>query len=128
LEPVLVIALIIALLCLSALCIYLIFVLARVRDILNGAEKDFKEMTSRAVPILENMEYITARVKSITENIDDQVMVVRESISSVKQIAENLVAMERKVQDRIEGPILDSVAFVASVFNGVRTFFDRLRI
>ncbi len=81
-EPVLVIALIIALLCLSALCIYLIFVLARVRDILNGAEKDFKEMTSRAVPILENMEYITARVKSITENIDDQVMVVRESISS----------------------------------------------
>ncbi len=127
-EPVLVIALIIALLCLSALCIYLIFVLARVRDILNGAEKDFKEMTSRAVPILENMEYITARVKSITENIDDQVMVVRESISSVKQIAENLVAMERKVQDRIEGPILDSVAFVASVFNGVRTFFDRLRV
>ncbi len=127
-EPVLVVALIIALLCLSALCIYLIFVLARVRDILNGAEKDFKEMTSRAVPILENMEYITARVKSITENIDDQVMVVRESISSVKQIAENLVAMERKVQDRIEGPILDSVAFVASVFNGVRTFFDRLRI
>ncbi|HTY57409.1 MAG TPA: hypothetical protein VMF59_01270, partial [Bacteroidota bacterium] len=64
----------------------------------------------------------------ITENIDDQVMVVRESISSVKQIAENIVAMERKVQDRIEGPILDSVAFVASVFNGVRTFFDRLRV
>ena len=127
-EPVLVIALTIALLCLSALCIYLIVVLVRVRDILNNAEKDFKELTTRAVPILENMEYITARVKSITENIDDQVMVVRESISSVKQIAENIVAMERKVQDRIEGPILDSVAFVASVFNGVRTFFDRLRV
>jgi uncharacterized protein YoxC len=127
-EPVLVIALILALLCLSALCIYLIVVLVRVRDILNGMEKDFKEVTSRAVPILDNMEYITSRIKSITENIDDQVMVVRESISSVKQIAENIVAMERKVQDRIEGPILDSVAFVASVFNGVRTFFDRLRV
>ena len=126
-EPVLVIALILALLCLSALCIYLIVVLVRVRDTLNNVEKDFKEMTSRALPILENLEYITARVKSITENIDDQVMVVRESISSVKQIADNIVAMERKVQDRIEGPILDSVAFVASVFNGVRTFFDRLR-
>ena len=127
-EPILVIALILALLCLSALCVYLIVVLARVRDILNGVEKDFKEMTSRALPILENMEYITSRVKSITENIDDQVMIVRESISSVRQIADNIVAMEKKVQDRIEGPILDSVAFVASVFNGVRTFFDRLRI
>jgi uncharacterized protein YoxC len=127
-EPVLVIAQILALLCLSALCVYLIVVLLRVRDTINNVEKDLKEMTSRAVPILENMEYITARVKSITENIDDQVMVVRESMTSVKQIADNIVAMERKVQDRIEGPILDSVAFVASVFNGVRTFFDRLRV
>jgi len=127
-ESVLVIAQILALLCLSALCVYLIVVLLRVRDTLNSVEKDLKEMTSRTVPILENMEYITARVKSITENIDDQVMIVRESISSVKEIAENIVAMERKVQDRIEGPILDSVAFVASVFNGVRTFFDRLRV
>jgi len=125
-EP-LVIAEIILFLCLSALCIYLIVVLTRVRDILNGMEKDFKEVTSRAVPILENMEYITTRVKSITENIDDQVMIVRESISSVRQIADNIVAMERKVQDRVEGPILDSVAFVASVFNGVRAFFERLR-
>ena len=126
-EPVLVIAEILALLCLSALCIYLIVVLLRVRDIISGVEKDLKEMTSRAVPILENMEYITARVKSITENIDDQVMIVRESIASMKEIANNVVAMERKVQDRIEGPILDSVAFVASIFNGVRTFFDRIR-
>ncbi len=127
-EPVLVIAQILALLCLSALCVYLIVVLLRVRDILSAVEKDFKEMTTRALPILENMEYITARVKSITENIDEQVMIVRESISSVKEIADNVVALERKVQDRIEGPILDAVAFAASVFNGVRTFLDRIRV
>lgn len=126
-EPVLVISEIVLFLCISALCVYLIVVLLRVRDILSGMEKDLKEMTTRAVPILENMEYITARVKSITENIDDQVMIVRESIASMKDIADNVVAMERKVQDRIEGPILDSVAFVASIFNGVRTFFDRIR-
>ncbi len=127
-EPVLVIAQILALLCLSALCVYLIVVLLRVRDILSAVEKDFKEMTTRALPILENMEYITARFKSIAENIDEQVMIVRESISSVKEIADNVVALERKVQDRIEGPILDAVAFAASVFNGVRTFLDRIRV
>ena len=126
-ESVLIIAQILLFLCLSALCVYLIVVLLRVRDILNNVEKDLKEMTSRAIPILENMEFITARVKSITESIDDQVMIVRESISSMKQIADNVVALERKVQDRIEGPLLESVAFVASVFNGVRTFFDRIR-
>ena len=126
-ESVLVVVQILLFLCISVLCIYLIVVLLRVKDLLNTVEKDLKEVTSRALPILENMEYITARVKSIAENIDDQVMIVRESITSMKLITDNVVALERKVQDRIEGPILDAVAFVASVFNGVRTFLDRIR-
>jgi uncharacterized protein YoxC len=126
-ESLLIIAQILALLCLSALCIYLIVVLLRVREVLSNVDKDLKEMTSRALPILENMEFITSRVKSITENVDDQVMIVRESIGSVREVAENLVALERKVQERIEGPILDGVAFIAALFKGVRTFVDRVR-
>lgn len=124
---ILVIVEILALLCLSAVCIYLILVLMRLRDMLVGVEKDLKEVTSRVVPVLENMEFITARLKSITENIDDQVMIVRDSISSVREIADNIVALEQKVQERIEGPILDSVAFVAALLKGVRTFFERVR-
>jgi uncharacterized protein YoxC len=126
-NAILVIVEIVALLCLSAACIYLILVLIRLKDMLVGMEKDMKEITSRVLPVLENMEFITARVKSITENIDDQVMMVRDSIGSVKEIADNIVAIERKVQERIEGPILDSVAFVAALLKGVRTFFDRVR-
>jgi len=128
LEPVLVIALIVALVCLSALCVYMILFLLRVREILTGIEKDFKEMSARALPVLDNMEYITSRVKSIADNIDDQVMIVRESIGSVKEIVDNIVALEQKVQERIEGPILDTVAFVAALFKGVRTFVDRVRV
>jgi len=127
-ESLLVVAQILALLCLSALCIYLIVVLLRVRDILVNVEKDLKEMTSRALPVLENVEFITARVKSISESIDDQVLIVRESIASVKQVADNVVELERRVQDRIEGPILETVAFVSAVFKGVRTFMDRVRV
>ncbi len=119
---------ILALLCLSAVCIYLILVLVRLKDVISGLEKDLKEVTSRVLPVLENMEFITARVKSITENIDDQVMMVRDSVGSVREIADNIVGLERKMQERIEGPILDSVAFVAALFKGVRTFLDRVRV
>ena len=118
---------ILALLCLSAVCIYLILVLVRLKDVLSGMERDLKEVTARILPVIDNVEYITARVKSITENIDDQVMMVRESIGSVREIADNIVAIERKMQERIEGPILDSVAFVAALIKGVRTFLDRVR-
>lgn len=124
---VLVIVEVFALLCVSAVSIYLILVLVRLKDMLTGMEKDLKEVTSRVLPVLDNMEFITARVKSITENIDDQVMVVRDSIGSVREIADSIVAIERKVQERIEGPILDSVAFAAALIKGVRTFLERVR-
>lgn len=121
------IAQIVALLCVSAVCIYLIVVLLRVREVLTAFEKDMKEVTSRAIPVLENMEFITNRVRNITETIDDQVMIVQQSIGSMKEMADNIVALERKVQERVEGPILDTLGFVAAVLKGFRTFIDRVR-
>lgn len=127
-ELVIDLAKIVALLCLSALCIYTIVVLLRVRDSLTNMEKDVKEITGRAIPVLDNMESITLRVKSITESLDEQVGAVRDSIVSVKLVAENVVELERRVQERIEGPILETVALVAAIFKGFRTFFDRVRV
>jgi uncharacterized protein YoxC len=127
-DPVLLlIAQIVALLAVSAVCIYLIVVLLRVRDVLNSFEKDMKEVTTRAIPVLENMEFITHRVRNITETIDDQVMIVQQSIGSMKEMADNIVALERKVQERVEGPILDTIGFVAAILKGFRTFLDRVR-
>ena len=127
-DPVLLlIAQIVALLSVSAVCIYVIVVLIRVREVLNSFEKDMKEVTSRAIPVLENMEYISHRVRNITETIDDQVMIVQQSIGSMKEMADNIVALERKVQERVEGPILDTIGFVAAVLKGFRTFLDRVR-
>lgn len=126
-DNVLTLALILTLLCLSAVCIYLITVLVRARDVLTSMERDVREMSIRAIPVLDNLEYITARVKSISDSVDDQVLMIRDSIGSVKEVTDSIVALERKVQDRIEGPILDSIAFVAAVVKGVRTFLDRVR-
>lgn len=126
-ESVLVIAQILALLCLSALCVFVIVVLIRLRDVLSGFEKDMKELTQRAIPVLDNMEYITGRVRGITDSIDDQLVSVRESLASVRHIAENVMAFERRVQERVEGPILEGVAVVAGVFKGLRAMVERLR-
>jgi len=126
-NTLLTIAEILALLSVSALCVYLIVVLVRVNRVLGQAEKDLKDLATRALPILENTEYITARLKSVAENVDEQVLTVRESIASIKEIADNIVALERKVQERIEGPVLDGVSFLSAVVTGVRTFIQRVR-
>jgi uncharacterized protein YoxC len=126
-ETVLLVAQIVALFAVTAVCSYLIVVLIRVKEMLVNIERDIKAVTERTMPVLENIDYVSARLKSITENVDDQVMMVRESVGSIREIADNVVALERKVQERIEGPVLDTVAFVAALFKGIRTFTERLR-
>jgi uncharacterized protein YoxC len=127
-EPTLLVLMqIIALAAVAALCIYLIVVLARVRAILVAMEKDIKELSAKAIPVIENLEVITDRVKTITENIDEQVDVVKHAVTALKGVADNIVEFERRVQERIEEPVLDTVTTFAALLKGVRTFVTRLR-
>lgn len=115
-------------LALIILCVYLVVVLVRVRSILQVLEKDVKELSARTGPILDNLEVITDKVRNVTENIDDQVTLVKESIHSVKEIADNVVSFERRVQEKFEEPVLETIGTIAAVIKGVRTFFVKLRV
>ncbi len=118
---------IIALAALSVVCFYLITVLIRLRSILSVIADDVKELSAKAVPVLENLEAITERVKHVAESIDEQVDAVKDSITSMKVIADSIVNFERKVQERIEEPVIETVGTLAAVLKGVRTFVARLR-
>lgn len=118
---------ILALLSLSALCIALIVLVVRLKNFVAVLEKDVREVSGRAIPVLDNMEVITARVKGVTERVEDQMQAISESFASVKAIADNIVDMERRVQARVEGPLLESLGTVAAVIKGARTFVQRLR-
>lgn len=126
-ESLLIIVQIIALLCLSALSVYLIVVLVRVREVLTGVEKDVKDLSAKAIPVFANLEVITEKIKNVTSNIDEQVETVKYSIGSMKEIADNVVEFERRIQERIEEPVLEAVSFLAAAVKGVRTFIERVR-
>jgi len=126
-NAVLIIFEVIALASLSVLCMYLISVLVRLRSVLTIVEDDIRELSAKAIPVLENLEIITDKVKNIAESIDEQVDIVKQSISSVKQIADNIVDFERRVQERIEEPVMETVGTIAALVKGVRTFVTRMR-
>lgn len=126
-ETTLIVVQIVALLCLSALSVYLIVVLVRLREIMTSVEGSVKELTSRAAPVFANLEVITDKVKNVTENIDEQASGIRQSIQSVKEIADNVLEFERRIQERIEEPVLEAVSFIAAAVKGVRTFIGRVR-
>jgi len=126
-NTLLMISQIILVLALTALALYLVVVLTKVKSMLGQIENDVKEVSTRLIPVLENMEVITSKLRSITANVDDQITIVKSSVQSIKEIADRIVEFERQVQERVEAPVLEVAGIVGSVVRGIAAFINRLR-
>ncbi len=113
----------VALLSASALCIYLIIVLARLKDVLILIQKDLSEIGAKAKPVFENLEVITEKLKSVSGKIDDQVGLVKGSLESVKYAADNIVSFEQRIQESLEEPIVRLSNMVAAFVNRIASYF-----
>ncbi len=125
-ESFLLVAQILVLLSLSALAIYLVVVLSKVKDMLGVVEVNIKEIGARAIPVLENMEALTGKLRTITDSIDDQMRLTRTSLQTLHSVTENIARFERKLQDNIEGPLMEFANVVGGFISGVATFLHRL--
>ncbi|HEY4644602.1 MAG TPA: hypothetical protein VIH68_07765 [Bacteroidota bacterium] len=117
----------IAFLSVAALCIYLIVLFVRVRVLVMNMERDLKEISARAIPVLSNLEFITDRFRNVAQQVEDQIDAVSGSLQAIKSAADDVLMLERKVQQRIEEPIVEAASFLAAFYRGLRTFFDRMK-
>jgi len=113
----------VALLSATALCIYLIVVLARLKEVLILIQKDLSEIGAKAKPVFENLQVITEKLKSVSGKIDDQIGLVGGSLESVKNAADNIVAFEQRIQDSLEEPVLRLSTMVAAFVNRIASYF-----
>ena len=119
------VAQIVVLLSLSALAIYLVVVLSKVKDMLGVVEVSIKEVSARAIPVLENMEALTGKLRTITDSIDDQMVMARNSLQTLHSVTENIARFERKLQNHIEGPVMEVASVIGGFISGVAGFLNR---
>jgi len=110
----------IALISLTVLSIYLIVILSSLR-------RDVSEFIQRAKPVLENLAFISEKLKSTAQKIDDHVDIVKSSLNSLKSVADNVLVLEERVQQRLEEPILQVASIIGAIVSSVGVFFDRFR-
>jgi len=109
----------------AALCVYLIYVLSRVNGVLLLFQRDFSEITRNLKPILENLNTVADRLKSITAKVDEQVILFKASLESFKALADNVVNFEVRVQERLEEPIIRVTSLIGAFVGRILSFFGR---
>ena len=69
-------------------------------------------------------------VRKLVSFSDFEIFVIEKKNTNlwrIKEIADNFVNLERRIQNQIEGPMLETISTFAAFFKGIRTFFERLR-
>lgn len=125
-ENVLLIAQIVVLFALSGLSIYFILVLVKLRELLGTFDTNLREVSSRAIPTLENLEIITSKLRAIVENFDEQIALLRTSVETIRSVADNVAAFERRVQEAIESPVMEVMSTLGGIIRGFTTFLGRI--
>jgi CHASE1-domain containing sensor protein len=119
-ETVLQIVQVVALLSVTALCVYLIVALSSIR-------RDLTEFVHRSKPVLDNLAFITERLKSTAQKIDEHVDILRSSLNSFKSVADNVLMLEERVQQQLEEPVLQVASILGAIISGVATLIERFR-
>jgi hypothetical protein len=109
----------------AALCAYLIYVLSRLNGMLLLFQRDFSEITRNLKPILENLNTVADKLKSITTKVDEQVILFRASLESFKALADNVVSFENRVQESLEEPIIRVTSLIGAFVGRILSFFGK---
>ena len=121
-ETLLKLAELLALLSASALCLYLIVVLTRLNKVLELLQRDLADISKTLKPVLENLNIVMERMKSISIKVDDQVNTFKGALESFRQMADNVVRFEERVQQRLEEPIQRVSSLVGNIINRITSF------
>jgi uncharacterized protein YoxC len=126
-ETALTVAKVIALLAVAAPCVYLIVLLARVRESIATINVTVKDVAAHVVPVLDNVEFLTTKVNSIAETVEEQMGIVEQSVDTLKTVTDTIAQFEHDIQSRVEGPIRETASVVRAVSKGVKSFIERVR-
>jgi uncharacterized protein YoxC len=109
----------------SALCIYLIVVLIRVNKLIEVLQRELVELNKNLKPVLENINVVTEKLRSITVKVDDQVNMVHGLFIAFRRVADNIAQFEERFQQRLEEPLLRVSSLFSNIINRVISFFGR---
>jgi len=121
------IAIVIGFLAFAALCIYLIFTISKLRASFTKIQEDMSELNRNAIPLVENLKIVSDKVKNISENVDDQITILHSSVESIRDMTDNIVSFEKKVQHEVEGPVMEAVSFVSALVKAVQVFVAKMK-
>jgi len=107
--------------------IFLIPVLLQIRRTSHELEKLFDTARMQVTPLSHDLAAISLEIRGILESIRRQVDKVEDGISTVRDAALRLKALQEEIQYIVEVPLLELASLIRGVSRGVEAFLHIFR-
>lgn len=106
---------------------YLLKILKATSSKLNELTSEIKDVKTKLNPAIEKFQLLTENTTSLVTSVKDNIDLLRTSVNKINSVVDDLVEFEKKVQSRIEPPILETANTIAAFSAGIKTFFESYR-
>lgn len=106
----------------SALCIALIYYLAKITASVKAIQKNIDEISSNINPLIVNVSELSEKISVITEDAKGQIQSSKNIVQNVKNRVDTILTLEERVRGGIEGPLMTLVTNFRAIANGLNTF------
>jgi uncharacterized protein YoxC len=120
--------LLIALLVLAVVGIRLLLRLDTVTEhatmLLQQSQQVIGTLSTQLPPLLERVEELSVKATQTFDETNQKLAVMGDALDQFRQISERINWLERRLQEKIEGPLMDAAKVVAGVTKAIKTFAD----
>ncbi|GBD05118.1 hypothetical protein HRbin20_00696 [bacterium HR20] len=101
-------------------------VATRASTVLRQSEELISTLSRELPSLLRSVEAMSAQATKTLDNADQKLAVLGESLEQFREISRRINTLEQRLQEKIEGPLMDAAKVVAGVTRAVKTFADAI--
>ncbi len=90
----------------------------------DGFSKDFSEIKPKVMESIVKLNLLADNVNSVVTKVNENVDVLGTVVDRVKDTADSILEFEKKIQNTIEPPVMDTLNTITAVSVGVKTFVE----
>lgn len=130
-ENVLLISGIVGVIALIVVCVFVISAIRRLNDVLLELRETVGESKRMIAEVNRNLPQTFAtlnqtgeQLQSTLKNVDVQVGQLGQGLEQFKEIGTRINGLEAKLQDKIEGPLMQAAGVVSGISKAITTFVN----
>lgn len=107
--------------------IFLFSVIKAVKNLTDRVGKfsaEFSDVKPKIIDAIDKINMLSENVNSVVTKVNENVDVLETVVYKVKDTADSIIEFEKKVHQRIEPPVMETLSTITAVSAGIKTFID----